>query len=221
MADTSEEKFFGDWSEYKKARDDLFLVCSEALKFPRQHEHERHFILAAARRTLSLEMSLKQTIDSRNGQMAMTIVRLNLDTLARFYALYWADETKGMTAETFARDVAQGTSIRIMMFLGGKEKATDQWLIQKIVGLADWIPKVYKTTSGAIHFSDFHVTQLLQQCKPKKTLEDGSLQAELHIGATEYDPGPEYYKETQQAFFHILLMLIVAMKHRCEIVLNQ
>jgi hypothetical protein len=221
MNDDTQDKFFGDWSEYKRARDDLFLICSDALRFPSQHEHERHFILAAARRTLSLEMSLRQTIDSRNGQMAMTIVRLNLDTLARFYALYWADETKGMTAESFAREVAKGTSIRSMKFLGGKEKATDQWLIQKIVGLGDWIPKVYQKTSGAIHFSDFHIRQLLQQCKPKKSLEDGSLQAEIHIGATENDPSPAYYRETQQAFFHILLMLIVAMKHRCEMVLSQ
>jgi hypothetical protein len=203
MTDVSEEKFFGDWSEYKKARDDIFWVCREALKFPRQHEHERNFILAAARRSLSLEMSLKQSIDSRNCQMAMTIVRLNLDTLARFYALYWADETKGMTAEVFARDVAQGVSVRNMRFFGGKQKATDQWLIQRIIGLADWIPKVYKTTSGAIHFSDFHVVQLLQQCKPNRELEDGSLQAEIRIEAAEFETGPEYYKETQQAFFHI------------------
>lgn len=220
MTDISKERFFGDWDEYKKARGDIFSVCGEALKFPPQHEHERNFILAAARRSLSLEKSLRQTIDSQNGQMAMTIVRLNLDTLARFYGLYWADSTMGMTAETFARDVAQGTSIRNMKFFGGKEKATDQWLIQKIVPLADWIPKVYKATSGAIHFSEFHVTQLLQQSTSKKRLEDGSLQIDLRIGATEFEPGPDYYKETQQAFFHILSMLIIAMQHRCETVLE-
>lgn len=220
MSDIGGGGYFGDWSDYKRARDEIFGICKEALKFPQQHEHERNYILAAARRSLSLEMSIRQTIDSRNGQMAMTIVRLNLDTLARFYALYWADETKGMSAETFARDVAQGVTIKSMRFYGGKEKATDQWLVQKIISLGNWLPKVYKATSGAIHFSDFHIAQLFQQCTPKKKCEDGSLVAELRLGGVEIEPGPEFYRETQQAFFHILQMLIVAMKHRCELVLN-
>jgi hypothetical protein len=83
--------------------------------------------------------------------MAMTLVRLNLDTLARFYALYWAEETDGMSAETFAREVAQGKSIKDMKFRGSKEKASDRWLIQQIESFGAWIPVVYKKTSGAIH----------------------------------------------------------------------
>lgn len=217
MEKITENEVFGDFSQYERARNDLYEICTKILKFPREHEHERYFLLAIARRTLSLESAFRQTIEACNGQMAMTHVRLNLDTLARFYALYWADETDGMTAEIFAQEVAQGKSIKNMKFRGAKEKASDRWLIQQIESLGDWIPLVYKKTSGAIHFSDFHINQLLQQAKPVRRLEDGSLQVELFIGPGEKDADPELYRELKQSFLHISLMLIVAMQHRCQL----
>lgn len=218
MSESKSTEVFGDFSQYEKARNDLYGVSALLFKFPRQHEHERHFLLAAVRRTLSLELAFRQAVEARNGQMAMTLIRLNLDTLARLYVLYWAEETEGMTAETLARDVAQGKSIKDMKFRGSKEKASDRWLILQIEGLGKWIPEVYKKTSGAIHFSDFHITQLLQQAKPVKMLDDGSLHAELSLGPGEKDADPELYRELQQAFLHISMMLIEAIRHRCELV---
>ncbi|MFP3515749.1 hypothetical protein SB766_06080 [Pseudomonas sp. SIMBA_077] len=218
MSDSKSTEVFGDFSQYEKARTNLFETSTLLFKFPRQHEHERHFLLAAVRRTLSLELAFRQSIEARNGQMAMTLIRLNLDTLARLYALYWAEDTKGMTAETLARDVAQGKSIKDMKLRGSKEKASDRWLIRQIEGLGNWIPDVYKKTSGAIHFSDFHISQLLQQAKPVKMLDDGSLQAKLFLGPGDEGTDPELYRELKQAFLHISLMLIVAIKHRCELV---
>ncbi|HCB0642565.1 TPA: hypothetical protein MYL57_002543 [Klebsiella variicola subsp. variicola] len=216
MEKSSKNERFGDFSQYERARKDLYEVCEKILAFPREREHERYFLLAVIRRTLSLETAFRQSVDACNGQMAMTLVRLNLDTLARFYALYWADETDGMTAETFAKEVAQGKSIKDMKFRGAKEKASDRWLIKQIESLGDWIPIVYKKTSGAIHFSDFHIKQLLQQAKPIRRLEDGSLHAELSIGPGEQNAEPELYRELQQSFLHISLMLIVGVQHRCE-----
>lgn len=217
MNESKNNEVFGDFSQYEKARNDLFETSMLVFKFPSQREHERHFLLAAVRRTLSLESAFRQAVDARNGQMAMTLIRLNLDTLARLYALYWAEDTKGMTAETLARDVAQGKSIKNMKFRGSKEKASDRWLILQIEGLGKWIPEVYKKTSGAIHFSDFHITQLLQQAKPVKMLDGGSLHAELFLGPGERDGAPELYRELQQAFLHISMMLIEALKYRCEL----
>lgn len=218
MNESKNNETFGDFSQYEKARNDLFETSTLLFKFPREHEHERHFLLAAVRRTLSLESAFRQAVEARNGQMAMTLIRLNLDTLARLYALYWAEETKGMTAETLAMDVARGKSIKDMKLRGSKEKASDGWLIRQIEGLGKWIPEVYKKTSGAIHFSDFHISQLLQQAKPVKMLDDGSLHAELCLGPGEKDADPELYRELRQAFLHISLMLIVAINHRCELV---
>ncbi|WP_438281841.1 hypothetical protein [Pseudomonas alabamensis] len=217
MSDSTSTEVFGDFCQYEKARSELFETSVMVLKFPRQHEHERNFLLAAIRRTLSLELAFRQAVEARNGQMAMTLVRLNLDTLARTYALYWAENTKGMTAETFARNVAQGKSIKDMKLRGSKEKASDRWLIRQIESLGEWIPEVYKRTSGAIHFSDFHIRQLLQQATPLKKDDDGSLHVRLALGAIEPGADPELYREVKQAFLHISMMLIVAIQHRCEL----
>lgn len=211
------EVHFGDFEHYDRMQDDLFEVAAVISRFPNIREHEQYYLLAAIRRTLSLEKAFRQSIESCNGQMAATIIRLNLDTLARIYALYWAEETKNMDAESLSKAVAEGKSIRSMNLRGSKSKATDRWLIKQIEGLGDWIPDVYEKTSGAIHFSNFHIDQLIQQSRPVKKLENGSLLAEFVIGATEKDADPELYRELKQAFLHISIIIIAASRHRCEL----
>jgi IS1 family transposase len=85
MVNPTHAERFGDWDQYEKLRSDLYGICARVLAFPQKNENERHFLLAAIRRTLSLEKAFVQSVESNNGQMAMTLVRLNLDTLARFY----------------------------------------------------------------------------------------------------------------------------------------
>lgn len=181
---------------------------------PDTKEAERHFLLAAIRRTLSLSKAFKQSIETQNGQVAGTLVRIHLDTLARSYALYWADETNGMSAESFAKEVAAGRGIQTMKLRGAKQRATDRWLIEQIEGLGEWIPKVYKATSGAIHFSDFHINQMLQQATEVKQNEDGSINIQLIVGPTEIGVSSEHYRELKQAFLHITLMLVEAIRGR-------
>lgn len=209
-----DEEVFGDFSQYEKAKDELYGLITQILQFPKQREYERNFLLAAARRTLSLEAAFRQAVDANNGQVAMTLVRLNLDTVARLYAIYWAEETFGMTAESFSRDVANGKNINTMKLRGSKDKATDRWLIKQIEGLGEWIPDVYRTTSGAIHFSNFHITQLLQQAKPGKQLADGALEVTITLGPGEKDANPELYRNVRQAFLHIFMLLNCALEHR-------
>ncbi|MBA0361036.1 hypothetical protein D7V18_05215 [Stenotrophomonas maltophilia] len=208
---------FGGSGWYRRTRADLYAAATHLFAFQRERECERYFLLAAIRRTLSLEMAFRQAVDSKNGQMAMTIVRLNLDTLARTYALYWAEQTPGLTAEEFARRVASGVSIKDMKLRGAKEKASDRWLIDQIKPLADWIPDVYRRTSGAIHFSEFHIAQMLQQSKKKGAEGDGSVLIRLALGPTDEVRSPTRYREVSQAFLHITMMLIALLKHRCEL----
>ena len=106
---------------------DLQHIATTTASYTKIDEFERLYILAAARRTLSLIVAFQQSIECGNEQMAATIIRLNLDTVARFYALFWAEETQGMTAESFAKDVFQGRELRKMKLRNGKEKATDRW----------------------------------------------------------------------------------------------
>lgn len=185
------------------------------MRLPDQHEIEKLFLLAAIRRSLSLLASFRHSVDTGNEQMAATILRLQLDTLARVYALFWADDTPNMTAESFAKDVFNGKSIRKMKLRGSKEFATDAWLIKQISGLDDWITSVYEEASGAIHFSKFHMERLLAQSSDKTDLPDGTVHVKLHIGATERGAKPEDYARLQQGFCHITALLLWPIQDRC------
>ena len=129
---------------------DLQRIANTTASHTEIDEFERLYILAAVRRTLSLMVAFQQSIECGNEQMAATIIRLNLDTVARFYALYWAEETHGMTAESFAKDVFQGRKIRAMKLRNGQAKATDRWLITQIAGLGDSIESIYENSCEAI-----------------------------------------------------------------------
>lgn len=220
MDQNQKNETFGDLPQHDRICEKLYGIVSQLLKFPSNNENERHYLLAAIRRTLSLNKAFRQAIESKNGQMAYTLVRLNLDTVARTYALYWADETHGMSAETFSKAISEGKSIRDMKLRGAKQKATDRWLIDQIAGLGDWIPEVYKRTSGAIHFSAFHIQQLFQQVSALKECEDGALIAQFVIGPGEKDADPELYRELMQAFLHITMMFATAVEHRVETVIG-
>lgn len=220
MNEDQKTQTFGDLSQHDHTCEKLYNAIPQLLRFPSANENERNYILAAIRRTLSLNKAFRQAIESQNGQMAATLVRLNLDTLARSYALYWAEETDGMSAETFAKAISEGQNVRSMKLRGAREKATDRWLIDQISGLGDWIPKVYKQSSGAIHFSDFHIKQLLQQASIIEGFDDGTLKVEFAIGPGERNAGSELYRELMQAFLHISMMLVCVVEHRVEIAIG-
>ena len=126
-----------------------------------------------------------------------------------------------MSAETFSKAVFEGESIRRMKFRGANDKATDRWLILQLEGLAEWIPKVYKESSGAIHFSDFHIKQMLGQASHVKKLNDGSLHTKIAIGPGEKDADPELYRELKQAYLHITMMFNVAVEGRVEQIVSE
>ena len=180
-----------------------------------KHEMEKLFLLAAIRRSLSLLAAFRHSVETGNEQMAATILRLNLDTLARVYALFWAEETPDMTAESFAKAVFSGEPIKKMKLRGAKEFATDAWLIKQISSLDDWIESVYRDASGAIHFSNFHMKRVIAQSTANTQLSDGSIHLTLAFGGTEKDSKLEDYARIQQGFCHITALLLWPIQDRC------
>lgn len=198
-----------------RVKDDLDSCAIAAIDLPDSLEFEKIYIFAAIRRTLSLIVAFRQSIEVGNEQMAATILRLNLDTVARFYALFWADETDNLGAEEFAKLVFEGSQINKMKLRNQKDKATDSWLISQIETLEPWIKDVYQTTSGAIHFSDFHMNMVLRQIESYTPHEGGGVKVRLVLGGTEKINSPNQYNILKQAFTHICLLLVCAMKDRC------
>ena len=166
----------GGFPVLEKFKNDLDKCALAAAALPDIGEFERIYIFAAIRRTLSLIVAFRQSIEVGNEQMAATILRLNLDTVARFYALFWADETEGMSAESFSKEVFNGAQIRHMKLRNQVEKATDYWLIKQIEPLQPWIRAVYENTSGAVHFSGFHMERVLQQVERNWPCDEGGVE---------------------------------------------
>lgn len=207
-----------DFSLYDRVKTDFEQIFAATLNLPDHTVYERHFIWGAMRRTHSLSLAMRQSIEAKNGQMTATLIRLNLDTLARFYALYWADETPELTSETLSKEVFDGRSIKDLKLRGAKEKATDRWLIEQITGLANWIPEVYKNASGAIHFSESHIHQVISsQSHTEETMPDSEFQiAQVSMSPVDQNPNLTDYRNAKTAFLHISMMLAGAMKHRVE-----
>lgn len=210
----------GDFPELDRIQMDLEKCAITATRFGADRQFETLYILAACRRTFSLMVSFRHSLVVGNEQMAATILRLNLDTVARFYALFWADETEGLGAEKFAQNVTNGHSIRNMKLRQNglpekkKKPANDRWLIEQIEKLEPWIHDVYKQTSGAIHFSDFHIERTLQQSEGSTQEADG-VRYKILLGGTEKIRSPGQYNILRQAFAHICLLLLCAMQDRC------
>lgn len=198
----------------------LESLVEPIMRLPEQYEIEKIYLLAVIRRSLSILISFRHSVEVGNEQMAATILRLHLDTLARTYALCWADETPGMTAESFAKDVLSGAQINKMKLRGSKEPATDKWLIKQISVFDKWIENVYTIGSGAVHFSSFHMSRVYAQSTSTTPLPDGSLRLEIAFGGTEKGSKPEDYAIMQQAFCHTTAMLLWVVQDRCGLTIR-
>lgn len=205
----------GNYPLLDQIKENLNTCAIAAIDLKDIQEFEKIYIFAAIRRTLSLMVAFRQSVEVGNEQMAATILRLNLDTVARFYALFWADETDGMCAEIFAKQVFDGAQINHMKFRNSSDRATDAWLISQIETLGPWIKDVYKSTSGAIHFSGFHMERVLQQAESHTPQEEGGVKVWLTLGGTERIDHPNQYEIIKQAFTHTCELLVCAMQDRC------
>lgn len=207
----------GHIPQLDQVKDDLDTCIASITNLPECGDFEKLYIYAAYRRTLSLIIAFQHAVDVGNEQMAATLLRLNLDTLSRFYALFWAEETEGMTAESFAKLVFDGEQINKMKLRNQTCQATDSWLISQIEPLGSWIADVYKTCCGAVHFSGFHMERVLKQATGHELQDGGELKVTLVLGGTEKGSSPDQYNTLMQAFTHICLLLVCAMQDRCGI----
>lgn len=191
-------------SEKLSTFDYLLRVEKELLETYQQHLPNRpvgyrHFYLCgAARRALAQSRAFKSCVEDKNGLVALALLRLQLDTVLRLYALYWVDDP-----EKFAHDVFDGKQIdRIKDGRGNLMK--DRYLIDRILSKNPWVESVYKNTSGLIHFSHRHIRAAIHTKDASKGL------FEIFIGPN--DPSHEFddFEEMVAAFFHATAMIKVA-----------
>ena len=160
--------------------------------------YQHFYLFGIARRALAQSVAFRQMIANRNSLVALSIVRMQLDTVLRLYALFWVAEP-----EDFATKVFNGTPINKLKANDGK-LLSDNYLKQRVTKTNEWIPSVYEETSGYIHFSHRHIKAALE------VIDRDMGHVQLKIGAQDVGKSISYYGEVLRAFRHLCLIIPVA-----------
>jgi len=148
-------------------------------------------ILAAAtiKRSLSLIQGFTILIKSSNYICAASLLRLQLDSCLRLFALFIVERPHDV-----ATQVLKGIPIRDIKDRNGK-RMTDRHLVDTLSGTYPWMGPVYDSTSGYIHLSRKHLLSIFEETQDH---EDGTMN--LRIAADDDNVPVEAWIELTEAF---------------------
>jgi hypothetical protein len=185
-------------ADIERSEEEILAVYREPVSTRGAVGYQHLYLFGVARRALSQSIAFRQMIAARNSVVALSLIRLQLDTVLRLYALFWVDD-----AEHFAKEVFSGVAIDKLKAADGS-LMKDKYLRDKLSARNDWMSSVYTETSGYIHFSHRHI-------KAAFATQD-SARAMAQVQIAPYDTGKtiSYYGEILRAFRHINMMIPVA-----------
>lgn len=155
--------------------------------------------VGALNRSLAHCAGFKSLLEARNLICAGAILRLQLDTALRFYASFIVEKP-----HDFAVEVLKGTPVYKMKDADGN-LMRDAYLVERLGKDHSWVPRVYKETSGYIHFSDKH---LMSAFSPD---QDGN-RFLMKMSAVDKDLPDAIYLEAIEAFYHATGILLSYIK---------
>lgn len=132
---------------------------------------------AAIKRSLSLCSGFTTLVRARNYATSAALLRLQLDSCLRFFAAFIVDDP-----HDFAHRVLKGEHVRNQKDQNGK-KMTDRYLVTTLGETYNWIPHVYKATSGFIHLSNKHIFDIARPLDEESSIS---------MAVTFEDDYPEY-----------------------------
>ncbi len=105
----------------------------------------------AIKRNLSTTTAISQMVSSWNMVSARALLRVHIDTALRFSAAWLVEKP-----HDFALEVIRGQRIDKLKDQAGS-RLTDAHLVEVRAAEYPWLPKVYESLSGYVHFSGSHV----------------------------------------------------------------
>jgi len=147
----------------RKLREDLPSLGSEIMHVGRMSMYPMDMvIIGIVKRCLSTTSALEKLVLEWNMTCARAVLRMQLDTVLRLSAFWLSSDLQKM-----AMDVMGGKQINKMKDRDNC-KMTDLYLSRKLGERFDWIPRVYKYTSGYIHFSERHLFNPIREINDKE-----------------------------------------------------
>ena len=126
--------------------------------------------MAVLNRSIDLLQGFCLLMRGDNYLSAAPLVRLQLDNLLRFQAVWLVSDP-----HDFAMKVMNGTLIKKLKDRDGKYMH-DFFLVQELKKQKPWVERVYQETSGFVHLSEKHILGLFE-----KQIENGG-KVEISIG---------------------------------------
>jgi len=142
------------------------------------------YAAACLNRSLCLLSGFSSMIEAKNFIVAAPILRLQLDNVLRFYALWNVNDPSG-----FVMEVIKGTRIDKLKDKNGKFMR-DSYLVDIISADYPWIKSVYTNCSGYIHLSEKHIFNCWKVDNPdefeiKISPEDIYIQEDIYLEAID------------------------------------
>ena len=148
------------------------------------------YAMGSIKRSMAHCKGFATLIATKNLTCAGGIIRMQLDTLLRFYAVFLVDDPHG-----FAASVTHGTPVKEHKDRVG-QKMHDAYLVKCLSKEYPWIESVYKETSGYIHFSEKHILSAMHNVGDDRTLQ-------FQISSEDVERSELFYDEATTAFVHI------------------
>lgn len=154
---------------------------------------------AAINRSLSNIQGFIAMMRNNNYLLAGSIVRLQLDTLLRFFALHLVEKPASL-----ADEILSGKKLSKMRCKEGHH-LTDAYLCKKFTETENlpWVMTVYERTSGLIHLSRGHIAITMHSEK-----NDPERMLRLTIGEKANIVSYEDQEELTQCIIHITELII-------------
>lgn len=147
------------------------------------------FVIGAIKRIISLADGFRKLIEARNFTCAAALLRMQIDTAARVYALREIPDlhefgSKMLAGEHFSRQKS----------ING-QPLKDFYIIAQLAEEYPWVSKVYKETSDLVHLSGRHFFSAIART------DDEARTVHIQISAEDPEKKYEEYFEILDAFF--------------------
>jgi hypothetical protein len=128
--------------------------CKEIMQFEAAQNRLSklsHYIFSIANRAISLSRGFVTLVNQKNYLCAISLLRLQADTLMRLYAMTNVDSVPKVF-----KAILQGEELRNLKDSNGKAMS-DTYLAKEVDKIFPGFNNLYKNTCGFIHFSDKHL----------------------------------------------------------------
>lgn len=150
------------------------------------------YAVGSLKRSMAHCKGFATLIATKNLTCAGGILRMQLDTLLRFYAAFLVSNP-----HEFAHQIICGTK-RVDDFTDrAGNRLKDGFLKKELSKQHPWIESVYNETSGYVHFSKKHIFSAFG------AVSDEDRSVEFFISSEDLEHAQEFHGEAIAAFIHI------------------